>query len=267
MATTESPAVVRQIDISEMVTLNRSFEVEIYSTTFFFFVYFLTRFLYSRLSKEYIKLAKNDKIEYNSRVVSNVNAIISTLGSSYVLFVEAHSWYQNPFQGNSFASYFFLKFIWGYFLYDTLLVCYYRNLFDYGTLFHHVLGLYLYNIGIVCGNCHFVLISYIFTEITTPFVNFRWILYQTNRKDGLLYMINGLCLALGFLIVRVIYIPLSIGYQLYDKYPLSFALPEFVWYGTYFGFVLINLLNMFWAFLIWRGLIRLAFSSNKQKSK
>eukprot|EP01132_Coremiostelium_polycephalum_P005124 gene5124-6379_t len=211
------------------------------------------------------KISQNTKIStpssvISAKIMSTLNAIICTVGALKCLFLENNNWTTDPFQGMTPTSLFCLRYVLGYFIYDTVFILYYRNLLDFGTLTHHLLAISLYYLGIDSKLCHFVLISFLFTEITTPFVNLRWFLYSTNKKDHKAYIINGICLAFGFLLFRVVYVSLSVGSALFSKYHLSLVLPLHIWWGTYLGYIIINGLNLFWTILIWKGLIKVAIS-------
>ena len=56
-----------------------------------------------------------------------------------------------------------------------------------------------------------------FTEATTPFVNFRWFLYETDLKNSSLYAVNGLVLWLSWFVIRIALIPFIV-YKIYLWY-------------------------------------------------
>jgi len=42
-------------------------------------------------------------------------------------------------------------------------------------------------------------------EMSTPFVNFRLMLYELDYKTGTLYLVNGLLMTFSFFICRVVF--------------------------------------------------------------
>ncbi|EFA81991.1 TRAM [Heterostelium album PN500] len=239
-----------------MEELINTWNVEILTALMFTLTLYVSNVITPLFYKDFHKLEKKDKIEWNSRIGSNINAIVCTYGALKCLFFENLAWTENPYYDISPSSSFYMRFILGYFFYDTIILLINHSQIDSATLMHHLMGLLLYYLGISRKYCHFVLVSYMLTEVSTPFVNFRWFLYRTNKSKDFIYIINGLLMALGFLLARVLYAPTTIGYALITKYPLSLNLPGYIWWGTYLGCVAINSLNMYWAYLIFRGLYR-----------
>ncbi|EGG16173.1 TRAM [Cavenderia fasciculata] len=199
-------------------------------------------------------------------IVSNLNAVLCTIGAIKCLFFDNTTWSENPFLGATPNSLYCLRFILGYFIYDTGVILVHQSLLDIPTLTHHLMALLLYYWGKTSLYCHFVLISFMFTEITTPCVNIRWFLLRTKKGESKAYIVNGMMMAFGFLIARVVYITASVGGALYKHYSVAVNLPSYIFWGTYVGYTIINVLNVYWAFLIWRGLLRAVLGKKSTRS-
>jgi len=206
-------------------------------------------------------------VEWDSRVVSNLNAVFVTLGSLYAIYFHPNDWAVNPYGPPNTYSSLFISAILGYFVYDLVLVLVYRDLLSFSTIAHHVIGLVTYGAGKFSGSCHYILSLWLLTEATTPFVNQRWFLEVLQKKSSPLYIINGLAMALGFLFIRTLIVPYYTGTALLYQYELaSQYVRKAVLNTAIVGEIGICLLNNYWTYLIWKGLIK-AVKSKGQTAK
>lgn len=102
------------------------------------------------------------------------------------------------------------------------------------------------------------------TEFSTPFVNFRWMLSNTGRKETKLYLYNGYMMTGTFFVFRVLIIPLfwtSAGLVMQTT---SYAegITTFESVAWLFLCVSMDLLNLMWMYKIVRGIV--AFRSPNQ---
>ena len=77
---------------------------------------------------------------------------------------------------------------------------------DAQTLAHHLFGVGGAVLGIYVGG-FFGSISQLtwITELSTPFVNIRWLLAFHHLESTIAYMINGFLMTVAFLVFRMIY--------------------------------------------------------------
>jgi len=92
------------------------------------------------------------------------------------------------------------------------------------TYFHHILGIVGCIFGIYFGGFLTVTSSVsAITEMSTPFVNFRYMLYDLEIRTGSLYLVNGTLMTLSFFIFRVVFQTWLVVYKLwphvYDNNP------------------------------------------------
>ena len=87
-----------------------------------------------------------------------------------------------------------------------LLGRYYRAVWSGSGLYigHHVLSILSWASCLLLGTCHCVALALMLCEATTPFVNARYFLATHGRKASPLYALNGVLMALAFLVVRVV---------------------------------------------------------------
>merc|ERR1712139_59845 len=102
---------------------------------------------------------------------------------------------------------------------------------------------------------HFMGLVGIAAEITTPFINLRWFLAESDMKSGRLYIINGMLIVVLWFIFRICgfaFLGVRIFEQRQDIYAMSWdkqmtvALTYVVGYG----------LQFFWFWKICRGALK-----------
>jgi hypothetical protein len=102
-------------------------------------------------------------------------------------------------------------------------------------------------------------------EMSTPFLNIRWMLLSTNRKDSKAFAYNSYIFLIVFTICRVLMI-IPYWLKLYNNVH-SAAWNRITGFGhfTFFGSnVPIDLLNLYWFTLIVKGVYKLS-RANKKK--
>lgn len=90
----------------------------------------------------------------------------------------------------------------GFFLHDAV-SCFFRE-----TPFYVVHGLTCcmgYTAGAYCGFGHFYGGLFLLWEISTPFVQLRWVLYKMGATETAAYVANGLLMVFSFGMVRVVF--------------------------------------------------------------
>lgn len=198
----------------------------------------------------YATLEATARREWLSRCVSSCHAVWQVAGSvSIRLMVERVDFVEYA----PIADFYFLS-LAGYLLFDLLLVAATPQLRSLGTLAHHCVGL-----GAVCAvtvthvGCCF-LAMFLFTEISTPFVNFHWFFRACNEKPSLT-LANGFLMWLTFVCGRILVLPYAIYLTLSHIHQvIAFSAWLAAFYVTLF--VTISVLNLHWANLITRGLLK-----------
>jgi hypothetical protein len=108
----------------------------------------------------------------------------------------------DPVWGVSVASQLMVTVSSGYFLYD-LAVCLLR--FDTegpAFLVHALACLFVYGYAVFYGTLHWFGAAFLMWELSTPFVNVRWLLSASGRAHTRLYVANGLAMAAVFFLCR-----------------------------------------------------------------
>ncbi|KAH6814169.1 TRAM protein [Perilla frutescens var. frutescens] len=171
-------------------------------------VYDLTGVISASLVKEYRRLSRKQKLEWNNRGFSTFHAIVAAAVSLYLLLVSDlfhDSRDQLIINRTSNLSDTTLGVSIGYFLSDlTMIFYYYPALGGVEYVVHHGLSMYSIIQSLFSGQAQIYILMVLFTESTTPFVNLRWYLDVAGLKNSKLYVYNGVALFLGWLVARII---------------------------------------------------------------
>lgn len=92
----------------------------------------------------------------------------------------------------------------GYFTMDAALLAGHPALAAPEIVVHHALALLSLGVAAQVRLLHVYLLVVVLSELTTPFVNARWLLDKAGRRDSKLYTVNGLLLTLMWGVARVV---------------------------------------------------------------
>lgn len=177
--------------------------------TFASFVFFgalylwISPFLSSALSRTYTKKDANEKADWNSRVIALVHSVI------IIPFAVYGSWFDPELLADrmynvSICFRLGSGIALGFFLLDLVLCLWYLKVFGVGFLVHAVSCVFVYG---VCLYNYFVPYYSIWVlqwEISTPFLNIRYMLLQTNRTHTVLFLAMNLIFAGSFFLTRIV---------------------------------------------------------------
>lgn len=217
----------------------------------------------SERSRSFRSLDYASRIEWLSRVISNVHAVILTGGMSYAIFCEpANGIYAGGDHEHRVLIRSLLILSLGYFVYDSLLVLFTFTTISNPlvTLVHHTLCLVsvytvlLHDAPVTAVWCAGMYL----TEASTPFVNQRWFMAIRHRHQKR-YKATGLLMTVIFLLVRPVGIPLFMAWllrrpQLYLSLDGSSLLRIWKYAGT--ACALLYAMNIFWSVVMVRGLFK-----------
>lgn len=157
----------------------------------------------------------------------------------------------------------------GYMLHDLVWMMIFRQKVEatIPSYLHHIVAIAAFYL---CLYFH-VLLYYanfrIITEFSTPFVNIRWMLSVTNRKDTKLYFYNGITMTATFFIFRICLIPplwVSVCYVMQTtSYQTSVNIFEHVGWLSFSVFM--DLLNIVWMYKMMKGVLTFLNPSASQR--
>ncbi|KAI8826108.1 TLC domain-containing protein [Fimicolochytrium jonesii] len=154
--------------------------------------------------------------EWANRATSTLHACMAAFGCL--------SWYQNDKHLlkvptdyaflNSFRNDFYLAITLGYLSFDLMRLCYYKWLQPSShevssapigsMLFHHLTIILAYTIGVQYHYGTVYMCLFLNNEITTPFLNARFLMGEHNLKKHWAYGANEAIFVIGFFISRIV---------------------------------------------------------------
>lgn len=210
--------------------------------------------------KGYNNLTKLEKIEWNNRGFSTIHAVIVATTSLYLLvfsdLFKNDSKSELVVNRKSLLSDATLGISLGYFLSDLAkILWHFPSLGGKEFVLHHGLSMYSIFLSLISGKAHIYILMVLFSEATTPFVNFRWYLEIAGKKSSNLYIYNGMALFFGWMVARIflfIYMFMHM-YLHFDQVKTIFPL------GLYSILTIspvMALLNLFWFSKILKGMMK-----------
>ncbi|RKP20589.1 DUF887 family protein [Rozella allomycis CSF55] len=233
--------------------LSAHYTVIIASYLFFWFVEYFSGVVSPVFSKKFSTLPLIVKINWRTKVVSTVHAIFACICGYKVLNLKSldasNIFGYDPFAGNVYGV------VCGYFLYDVICCIKYFKLFGIGFLIHGVACLIVY-----LGSFRPFLMYhggyFLLYESTTPFLNIHWFLHKLGKSGSKEQKINGVILAVTFLVVRIIFglywsiiVIRSIAMN-FENIPIEF---QFIYLTSN---VVLNMLNIYWFTLIMNSIFK-----------
>lgn len=222
--------------------------------------------LSARLCPRYANLRSMSSVEWNSRTVSSLHAVIVGLFCLYILqFDDAVN--ADPVWGDPTLVKINVAITTGYLASDMLLLCYYwRAIGDAYFIIHHLAALfacyYVLGEGMLPYFANFRLLA----EFSTPCVNQRWFFEVLGyAKSSTPNMINGLAMTLTFFLVRVAVMPFYysrmwavIGSEAYYRVTPG---GRAAWIGPS---LCLDVMNLMWMHKMARGCLRVLKSIRQE---
>ncbi|KAL9657263.1 hypothetical protein ABK040_011484 [Willaertia magna] len=219
-------------------------------------ILFLTSYFMSHLVfSSYGKLKHKEKVEWCSRIVSTVHAIVSSVLTFYT--VKANSDYLDlkfdafDMEMGSIT----LQYTFGYFIYDfILLMIYFKTMGGVPMFLHHFFAGVSWGLSIGYQKFAFFPLLYTLTELTTPFINQRWFFAVSDMKESKLYFLNGILMFVSWTVVRIPPM-LIVPYVMYINLDVVKRMPVFTLGLLITDYLVISVLNLYWHYLIGKGLV------------
>ena len=254
------------------VFINLSSPLTLTSFLFTTIVYgIISPYLSSRYLTFYRSLPSGKKDYWNSLPVSTVHSIITTSLCTYAILFGHDGSVETQALMKTRVGTVSLQMSLGFFIGDLVLILsssYLRN--DRLMFVHHFTSLTSVAFGLLFSGRWMILILLRLTsELSTPFVNLRWLLYETNtQKNSKIYLFCAYGMTATFFISRIFIIPVNwyflVKLMLYEH---SLPIPEYkvswplqMW--CVFAFVSLDSLNLFWGYKMARGFAKIVLGKH-----
>ncbi|KAA8543611.1 hypothetical protein F0562_021643 [Nyssa sinensis] len=223
-------------------------------------VYQLTGVVSPLFFEGYAKLNNLEKLEWNNRGFSTFHALIVAAASLHLLllsdlFVEGSHDELIIYRTSALANT-ILGISIGYFLSDLAMIIWnFPALGGLEYVLHHGLSMFSIFLSLASGQGQIYILMVLFSESTTPFVNFRWYLDIAGQKNSIIYICNGIALFLGWLVARILlfiyfFYHMFVHFEQVKKvFPLGF-------YSLLIVPPVLAMMNLLWFWKISKGMIK-----------
>uniref|UniRef100_A0A8C5QFP8 TLC domain-containing protein n=1 Tax=Leptobrachium leishanense TaxID=445787 RepID=A0A8C5QFP8_9ANUR len=212
----------------------------------------------SKISTTYPQLSMAKQCDWDSRLVSNIHALIV---GSFCLYILAYDDAVNtdPIWGDPFRVQINVAITCGYIVCDLILLArFWKVMRDPYIVCHHLAVLYAYGFVLNRGCLPYFANFRLISEFSTPFVNQRWYFDTIGvPRSSWPVLLNGFGLAVTFFVVRIAVIP-----SYYSQVFATFGTEGFIRLGIgpqvawIVSCVILDILNVFWMYKIGRGFYR-----------
>lgn len=207
---------------------------------------------------KYRTISTYNKFDWNSRLLSFFHAIlVSFLGIYNLLFDKPTR--ADPIWGDSYLPRMTVAITTGYILCDLgiMLVGFPLKESVYFIL-HHLAVALAYLANLLYGPLTFFANARVIAELSTPFVNFRWMLFLLGYRDSTVYFYNGWVMLATFFLVRVAMIPYFYYYLIGSFVTGGFQrLPLWMTAVCWCASLALDTINVYWFLKMARGAYRM----------
>uniref|UniRef100_A0A3Q2XJL1 TLC domain containing 4a n=1 Tax=Hippocampus comes TaxID=109280 RepID=A0A3Q2XJL1_HIPCM len=239
-------------------------------TSFFTFQWLFHKvspWLSARVSPGFLGLSDKQKVEWNSRTVSTLHALLVGIFCLYILFFDA-AVNEDPVWGDPTLVKTNVAITTGYLISDLLLIFYYwKAIGDKFFVVHHLAALYAYYYVLGQGMLPYFANFRLLAEFSTPCVNQRWFFEvlgypRTSRPN----MANGVAMAAVFFMVRVAVMPVYYG-RMYAVYGTEafYLVPRGGRLAWICSSICLDVMNVMWMHKIARGCYKVLQSARRAK--
>lgn len=241
-----------------------------FATLMWFTMFKTIGYLFAVLSPTYRSLSKTDKVIWDSRAVSTINAVV-TFVEWYVtlVYVQREATLLNYSSCAITGTYMLweMVFFTGYLIYDVSQVIYRKELWDVPIIIHHSCGTLVFMVMSYYHYGYYYLGMMSVFEGTTLFINNIWFFSKCGLRNHWIYTLNGILVWVFWLALRVY--PTTVYF--YTFYVDIYSLPshlisqQFKW-GVGIWMFTISALQYFWFIPITKGVLR-ALNGDSKSSK
>lgn len=185
-----------------------------------------------KASDLFSRLKRPERVDALSRAISSLNVCVCFC-SSFVLWgdiVTTAPDLERTAFGSTPQRDMFLHLVSGFMVYDLALLLYEFRVFkDLSMILHHLVVISGLQIGVTFQAGTFYMAILFMNEISTVFLNFRFMMLHCGMELTQLYQYNGIALAVSFFVARVLVITLLVVHATWSWWKLAFV-ERLFWY-------------------------------------
>jgi hypothetical protein len=233
-------------------------------------MYKLSAIATPRVCTSYTKLKAPDQRNWDSRIPSTIHALAITAATAYALGVT--DVFARRRLDKSGASIMLaqsdlteaaLGMSLGYFTADILVIAsHFPAMGGWEMVCHHIAATTSIWTALTSHQGHFYTLTFLATEVTTPFVNLRWCLDTVNKKGSRVYLANGVALFFSWLVGRIMAQLYMFGHLWQHRGEISLLTPAGRALVIGVPPILFSL-NMWWFTKICKGVLKLLSGPTK----
>lgn len=130
---------------------------------------------------------------------------------------------------------------------------------DLGSLAHHLTAIFGIGMSIYLrGQFMFFVVYRLIAEFSTPFVNWRFLIYMTGGKEGVWYIVASLVMMLSFFLCRIVLIPWH-WYMVVVTLlsPEAAVLSHIVVWWSVVTYLVFDIINIYWISKMVKGAVKI----------
>eukprot|EP01025_Chloroclados_australasicus_P051933 TRINITY_DN6048_c0_g1_i4.p2 TRINITY_DN6048_c0_g1~~TRINITY_DN6048_c0_g1_i4.p2 ORF type:complete len:255 (-),score=9.21 TRINITY_DN6048_c0_g1_i4:931-1695(-) len=229
--------------------------------------FYLSKLFSPRISRSYPDLTKLDQTDWNTRPLNIFYASYITILITYSICISdlySEKVYVDPpiILRTSNLTDHIMGHSLGFFIVDSFFVAV-HGIGGRLMLVHHAAAVTCVLLGIYCRQVHYYIMLMLATEITTPFIQARWLMAKSDMKTSPLYIFNGLTIFVLWIIGRLLLFP-YFYWSIYNHwYQMGVVHPacRMLVVGVP---TLLFVLNIFWFTKIFAGVYKILFQKKKE---
>ncbi|KAJ7386446.1 TLC domain [Desmophyllum pertusum] len=174
-----------------------------------FLFYVISPRFSSLISTGYRELPVAKKLDWDTRIGSNLHAVVVSSISLYCFFFDAETT-SNPIVNDAILVRMQIAITMGYILADFLIIILsYKYIGDLFTVVHHIMAIWAYYFVVVYGVLTYFANLRQLAEISTPFVNQRWFFDAISHpRSSRGFFVNGYVMGGSFFLCRIMIMPI-----------------------------------------------------------
>nr|XP_002131729.1 transmembrane protein 56-B-like [Ciona intestinalis] len=224
--------------------------------------------LVTQSTKSYASMSKKTKMEFHFRNNSTIHAVLVTALCIFVLIWDRKE-LSDPLWGVSWKAEAITAITLGYLLADFVYLLRSNSSTTdayWSSMCHHLLTMSVYLNITVFGCFSYISLIRLTAEMSTPFVNMRWVLDVCGMKLSKIFVYNGWLMVLTFFCCRILVMPYGYYVVLILRHTEGFRRLG-VLALCMVPAALIDLMNLYWFSRMIKGLLKyLDLQKRMQKS-